>query len=186
MERRDETFAYANFNDIMRRTLADLGASRMVKAFQVLADPAAPWFLISMKMGRARDSIKVPDMATVDGGERGASITIINEEWAPALLTKLWQRYGRDNVEQLTRFDILVRGADADEISALELDPGEELRTRLLDALWRVFPEGFTVRYDIVDDEVLTGIGTEHDMDPAWIEKAHLAHKMMREREEDA
>jgi hypothetical protein len=30
--------------------------------------------------------------------------------------------------------------------------------------VWRIFPEGFTVRYDISDDMAMTIIGTEHDM----------------------
>jgi hypothetical protein len=78
---------------------------------------------------------------------------------------------------------MLVRGVDADELSDLELDPGEELKSKILDAVWRVFPEGFTVRYNIVDDRALTIIGTEHDMKPEWIEVARAVHKEMSTKE---
>jgi putative methanogenesis marker protein 17 len=179
----DESFAYDNFESIFRQILQDLGITRSVLAFRIVADPAAPYFLISIRLGRARSAIKVSDMSQLNPHTGGASITITDEGWAPALLNKLWQKYGRDRVEQLTRFEMLVRGVDADELSDLELDPGEELKSKILDAVWRVFPEGFTVRYNIVDDRALTIIGTEHDMKPEWIEVARTVHKEMSTKE---
>ena len=37
-----------------------------------------------------------------------------------------------------------------------------------------------------MDDEVMTIIGTEHDMDPKWIEIAQKVHKEMHEMKEAA
>ncbi|WP_019176789.1 methanogenesis marker 17 protein [Methanomassiliicoccus luminyensis] len=183
MSRQDEGFAYQNFDAIFRSTMADLGVSRMVQAFKILADPEAPYFLISMKLGKPRAAIRIPDMSTLDDNTRGTMITITDEEWAPALLTKLWQRYGRDGVEQLTRFELLVKNVKVSELEKIELDPGEELRTKLLDAVWRVFPEGFKVRHNLVDDKVLTIIGTEHDMKQEWIDIATKVHEEMHHAE---
>jgi len=183
MTQSDESFAYENFESIFRQILQDLGITRSVLAFRIVADPAAPYFLISMRLGRARSAIKVSDMAQLNPHTGGTGITITDENWAPALLNKLWQKYGRDRVEQLTRFELLVRGAEVDELSELELDPGEELKSKILDAVWRVFPEGFTVRYDIVDDKALTIIGTEHDMKPQWVEIAKTVHSEMSTKE---
>ncbi len=183
MTQTDERFAYENFEWIFRQILQDLGITRSVLAFRIMADPAAPYFLISIRLGRARSAVKVSDMAQLNPHTGGTAITITDEGWAPALLNKLWQRYGRDRVEQLTRFEMLVRGVGMDELSSLELDPGEELKSKILDAVWRVFPEGFTVRYNIVDDRAMTIIGTEHDMDPRWIEIAKAVHKEMSVKE---
>lgn len=183
MTQTDERFAYENFEWIFRQILQDLGITRSVLAFRIIADPAAPYFLISIRLGRARSAVKVSDMAQLNPHTGGTAITITDEGWAPALLNKLWQKYGRDRVEQLTRFEMLVRGADVDELSELELDPGEELKSKILDAVWRVFPEGFTVRYNIVDDRAMTIIGTEHDMNPRWIEIAQMVHEEMGKKE---
>lgn len=175
----DESFAYENFETIFRQTLQDLGISRSVEEFRIVANIGAPFFLISIRMGRARSAVKVQDMAQLDGHTGGTALTITDESWAPALLTKLWQRYGRDRVEQLTRFEMLVRGVTVEELQTLELDPGEELKSKILDAVWRVFPEGFTVRYQLTDDRVMTVIGTEHDMKEAWIDIARKVHQDM-------
>jgi putative methanogenesis marker protein 17 len=175
----DESFAYENFETIFRQTLQDLGISRSVEDFRIMANIGAPFFLISIRMGRPRSAVKVQDMAQLDGHTGGTALTITDESWAPALLTKLWQRYGRDRVEQLTRFEMLVRGVTVEELQTLELDPGEELKSKILDAVWRVFPEGFTVRYQLADERVMTVIGTEHDMKDAWIDIARKVHQDM-------
>jgi putative methanogenesis marker protein 17 len=183
MSEEDESFAFQNFDTIFRQILQDLGVTRSVEVFKIMADPDEPYFLVSMKLGRARSAIKVPDMAQLNEHTGGTALTITDENWAPALLTKLWQQYGRDRIEQLTRFEILVHGASVEELTALELDPGEELKSKLLDAVWRMFPEGFKVRYELADDKVMTIIGTEHDMKQKWIDLAKTVHQEMRTAE---
>ncbi len=175
----EEAFAFQNFDTIFRQIMQELGVTRMVEDFKILADPEAPYFLISMKLGRARSAIKIPDMAHLDEHTGGTMITITDESYAPALLTKLWQTYGRERVDQITRFELLVKGATVEELSAMELDPGEELRAKILDAVWRLFPEGFKVRHNIVDERALTIIGTEHEMREEWIELAEKVHREM-------
>jgi len=181
MSEHDESFAMENFDTILRQVMSELGVSRMVDDYRIKADPDAPYFIISLRLGNGPVSaIKVSDMALVDDSSGGGKITITDEAWAPALLTKLWQIYGRDGVEQLTRFELVVRGTKAEDLSDLELDPGEEIRSKVLDAVWRIFPEGFKVRHNIVDDKVMTIIGTEHDMEDEWIKVADDLHKKMR------
>ncbi len=53
----------------------------------------------------------------------------------------------------------------------------------MLDAVWRMFPEGFKVRYEIADDRVMTIIGTEHDMKEKWMDLAKKVHHEMRDAE---
>ena len=127
----DESFAYQNFETIFKQILQDLGVNRSVESYRIIANPGAPYFLISLKFGRARSAVKVTDMSQLNVHTGGTALTITDESWAPALLSKLWQRYGRDRVEQLTRFEILIHGATIEELESMELDPGEELKTKL-------------------------------------------------------
>lgn len=75
----------------------------------------------------------------------------------------------------------MVHGASVDELTSLELDPGEELKSKLLDAVWRMFPEGFKVRYEVADEKAMTIIGTEHDMKQKWIDLAQKTQREMRD-----
>jgi putative methanogenesis marker protein 17 len=179
MSDEDESFAMKNFDSIFRQIMQELGVTRLVEHFKIMADPDEPYFLVSIRLGKARSAIKVADMAHLDEHTGGTMITITDENFAPALLTKLWQNYGRDRVEQLTRFEMLVRGVTIKELSELELDPGEEMRARVLDALWRLFPEGFKVRHNLVNEKALTIIATEHDMEDKWVKLAESVHQEM-------
>ncbi len=185
MSEHDESFAYQNFDTILRQMMQELGVTRMVTDYRIKADPDAPYFLISLRLGRARSSVKVSDMAIVDPSPEGGKITITDENWAPALLTRLWQEYGRDAVEQLTRYELIVHGVPAEDLENMELDPGEELRSKVLDAVWRIFPEGFKVRHNLVDDKVMTILGTEHDLDEEWVRIAEELHEEMHHDREE-
>ena len=53
----DESFAYQNFETIFKQILQDLGVTRSVERYRIIADPGAPYFLISLKFGRARSAV---------------------------------------------------------------------------------------------------------------------------------
>jgi len=176
---KDETFGVESYDRLFRQILLELGITRMVERFQLYIKPEEPVFIISMRTGRARSAIKVSDIASVDSRPSGTYLTIIEESYAPTLLSRLWQKYGRERVEQITRFEIMIRGADSEEVSKMELDPGEELRKKLLDAVWRLLPEGFKVRHDLISERALTIVATEHAMKDEWLEKAEEIHQSM-------
>ncbi len=178
-EQQDETFGTESYERLFRQILLDLGITRLVERFQLYIKPEEPVFIISIRTGRARSAIKVSDIASVDSRPTGAYLTINEESYAPTLLSRLWQKYGRERVEQMTRFEIMIRGADADEVSDMELDPGEELKKKLLDAVWRLLPEGFKVRQDLLSERAMTIVATEHAMRKEWMDKAIELHRGM-------
>jgi len=165
----------ALFNGI----LLDVGLTRMVEAVKFIVRPSDPLFLISVRTRRSMSLVKISEIADVSGTERGTMVTIRDENYAPRLLTFLWRKYGRDRIEQLSRLEIFCRGVPEHDISALELDPGEELRSRVLDAIWRLLPEGFKIRHNISSENITTVAATEHDMKKEWIELASRVHSEM-------
>ena len=125
-----EAYGLESYEVLFKQILTDLGVSRLVERFRMVMEPEEPYFMISMRLGKARSAIKVPEVAHLDESPRGTMLTITDESYAPALLSLLWSNYGRDRIDQLTRFEILVKGIGSDELSVLEVDPGEELRRR--------------------------------------------------------
>jgi hypothetical protein len=79
----------------------------------------------------------------------------------------------------MTRYETLCRGCNAEEVGNLELDPGEELRKKLLDAVWRLLPEGFKVRQNILSERAMTIVATEHIMQDKWLKLGEEMHKRM-------
>ncbi len=176
---KDESFGKESYEKLFKQVLLELGVTRLVERFEIFIDPDEPVFIISMRTGRARSAIKVKDVALMDQRTSGAFLTISDETYAPALLSKLWQKYGRDRVEQMTRYETLCRGCNSEEVGNLELDPGEELRKKLLDAVWRLLPEGFKVRQEILSERAMTIVSTEHIMQDKWLKLGEEMHKRM-------
>jgi putative methanogenesis marker protein 17 len=117
-------------------------------------------------------------VVTIEEKGNNTYLNITNESYAPVLLANLWKRFGRERIEQLSRLEILCHGIKSDQLSSIELDPGQELKKELLDALWRLMPEGFKVHHTLASDTVMTIAATEHVMTDELIS---LAKKLQEE-----
>ncbi|MFA7162147.1 MAG: methanogenesis marker 17 protein, partial [Candidatus Methanomethylophilaceae archaeon] len=113
-------------------------------------------------------------------------ITISDERYAPSILSQLWKRYTRARVDQQTRFDIVIEGADMDEVAAIEISSGEETKKEILGAIWRSMPEGIRVRFNQTDGRVLTIMATEEIVRPEMKEEARKMHAEMLAKAREA
>ncbi len=175
-----ERYGNEEYARLFERILIDLGLTNRVEAARMIIKPEAPLFLVSIRTRQARSTVKVKEItSTLE--QRGADtyMVISEESYAPALLAMLWKMYGRERIEQITRLEILVKGIKVAELEGLELNPGHELKKDVLDAVWRLLPEGFKVRHNLFSDTVLTIAATEHVMEPDWIALAEKVHKEM-------
>jgi len=139
-----------------------------------------------MRIKQSGSKRPVHDIADMEPKENGTFITIKDESYAPRLLSSLWRLYGRERVQQLTRLELFVEGVPQEELSELKLDPEEEVRSQLLDAMWRLLPEGLKLRNEYFNDNVMTIVATEHGMTVDFIAEAQRVHaKMIKGPEED-
>lgn len=107
-------------------------------------------------------------------------VSIADEMYAPGILTALWERYGRDNVQQLERLEISVRGPGTSaEVDGIQVESSEEPIREVLGALWRVLPEGIRVRRSLEGDGVITVVATEEVMRPEFLDEARKVHDTM-------
>ncbi|MDD1769612.1 MAG: methanogenesis marker 17 protein [Methanomassiliicoccales archaeon] len=167
------------YGQLFERILVDLGLTNRIEGARMVVKPEVPLFLISVRLRQARTAVKVSDIATLEQRAVDTYMVINDESYAPALLAMLWKRFGRERIEQMTRLELLVRRSKEDEVGGLELNPGHELKKDVLDAVWRLMPEGFKVRHNILSENVLTVVATEHVMLPEYIEMAEKLHKEM-------
>lgn len=183
-----EEFGNEVYAELFERILVDLGLTNRVEVARLVVKPEVPLFLVSIRTRRARTAVKISDISTVEQRQRDTYMMIGDESYAPALLALLWKRFGRERIEQITRLEVLVHGIKQEELEDLELDPGQELKKEVLDAVWRLLPEGFKVRHNILSESVMTVAATEHVMQPEYISLAEKVHREMEtapeEREE--
>lgn len=168
-----------SYVELFNSILLDVGLTRMVEAVKFIVRPSDPLFLISIRTRKPAGAIKVPEIAEVSATRGGTMVTINDETYAPTLISLLWRKYGRERIEQLTRLELFCKGVEENEITGLDLDPGEELKGRILDAVWRLFPEGFKIRHNISTENVMTVAATEHEMKEEWMRLAKKVHSEM-------
>lgn len=178
-----EQYALESYQWMLERILMDMGISTMVEKAKFVIRPDQTLFIISMRIKQASGKRPVHDIADMEAQEGGTFITIKDESYAPRLLSTLWKLYGRERVQQLTRLEIFVEGVPREEISDMNLDPEEEVRSQLLDAMWRLLPEGLKVRNEYYDDNVMTIVATEHGMTVDFIGEAKKVHSYMKGEE---
>jgi putative methanogenesis marker protein 17 len=165
--------------ELFERILIDLGLTNRVEGAKLLIYPEKHLFIVTVRMRQARTSVMVSEVVDVSDRDGNAYLVIRNESYAPPLLALLWKQFGRERIEQLSRLEILAHGITAEKIESLQISPGEELRKEVLDAIWRLLPEGFKVRHNLFDENVMTIISTEHTMEEEFVRMGKTAHDRM-------
>jgi putative methanogenesis marker protein 17 len=174
-----EEYGNSIYGELFDRILIDLGLANRIEDVKMIIEPEKPLFLISVRMRQARTAVKVSDICSITPREGNTYMVINNESYAPALLALLWKQFGRDRIEQLTRLEVLTHGIPPEKLQDLTLDPGEELKKEVLDAIWRLLPEGFKTRHNLYSEKVMTIASTEHDMKPEFVKLAESVHQEM-------
>ncbi len=168
--------AYAHlFDDIM----SDLNKAVLIEKAKIVLRPETPLFVFSIVL-KAEPTVKtIPDVSNVRVEADNIHLTIVQERYAPAILSALWGKYGRRAVIQQTRFDLDVVGAKEEEIAAIVVSSGEEDKREILGAIWRSMPEGIKNRKVLMDGNVITVVATEEIMRPEMIREGQAVHEEM-------
>ena len=174
-----ESFANDSYTQLLERTLVDMGITTSIDKVKLIIRPAEPLFIVSIRTRKAGGSRLVSEISTIEEKEGGTFISINDENYAPRLISLLWRTFGRERVEQITRLEILAKGTTAKEIETLRLDPEEELKKKLLDAVWRLLPEGFKVRHEVASETAMTITATERTLTPEQIALGLATQKEM-------
>jgi putative methanogenesis marker protein 17 len=174
-----ERFADDSYTQLLERTLVDMGITTSIERVKMIIRPADPLFIISIRTRISGGSRKVSEIATVEEKEGGVFLEITDENYAPRLLSLLWRTFGRERIEQVTRLEIFAKGVTVNDVESLKLDPEEELKKKLLDAVWRLLPEGFKVRHEVASELALTITATERTLTPEQIALGVATQKEM-------
>lgn len=180
----EDKFGNDAYGDLFGEIMSDIGkAFQMEKALLVLK-PEIPLFIFSVRLKTEPSSRTVVDVSNIRTEGDIVHITITDERYAPDILKELWSRYGKDSVEQQTRFDMEVKGASEKDISDIEIASGEEYLKEMVGAIWRSMPEGIKNRHTYIDGQVITVVATEERFEPYMLEEGMEYHKKMGGRKD--
>lgn len=176
---------------LVQDTLADLTLNRVIGRLRVYVDPVEPVFIFVALLRLGTPAIKLKDFAKIDMGALGKDevrIDLQREAFTIKLLNKLWQKYGKDNIEQPDKKIIIVK---VDPLKELDIirdlvieEPQQEVLDRLIDAVaLRIIPEGFRVRKHELSTSHILFVASEDTLKPEWIQKARDMLATLRSEE---
>ena len=176
-----EKYGNESYKKLFETVMGEMGKALSLDKARLYLHPATPLFVFSVVMRTEPRSRTVADAASIRTEGNDTFVTISDENYAPEILSALWKRYGRDRVDQQTRYDIKINGADDAEIENMEISSGEDAKQEIIGALWRIIPEGIKARHNISEGRVITIAVTEEIMTPELKEKAMGIHKEVRD-----
>ena len=136
-------------------------------------------FIFSARLVNEPVNKTIADVASMRQEGNETHLSIADEKYAPEILSQLWKNYGRDNVDQQTRFDLVVTGGQEERIGELLVSSGEEAKKEIVGALWRAMPEGIKARHNISDGSVVTIVATEEMVLPEMVEEGLEVHRSL-------
>jgi putative methanogenesis marker protein 17 len=101
---------------LFERILLEMGLTNVLEKVMLLVRPEDPLFVVSVRMRRASAARPIYDVVQLDDKEGGVMLSVTDETYAPRVLALLWKTFGRDRVEQLTRYEIFVGGKDRTDL----------------------------------------------------------------------
>jgi putative methanogenesis marker protein 17 len=158
--------------------LLDHNLIRVIKKLHIFIDPAVPLFIAVGVTKKIPGVVRIRDFADVLVKEQKVTISIGDETYLAPMLKILWERYGKENVEQPDRFTIVLAMENADMRAIEEIpvyDPSESIYKDLIYALQVIQPEGFKVRRQYYGKEKFYLVASEDTL-PENIEE------MMKEK----
>jgi len=139
----------AYYRRIADVVLLDHNLIRVIKKLHIFIDPGVPIFIAVGVTRKLPGIVRLRDFAEVNATGQKIIISIGDETHLAPLLQILWERYGKESVEQPDRFTIVLSAEDQESGDIEDLpvfDPTESIYKDLIYALMVIQPEGFKVR----------------------------------------
>jgi putative methanogenesis marker protein 17 len=147
--------------------LLDHNLIRVVRKLHIFIDPGIPLFIAVGVTRKLPGIVHIRDFADVNVQEQKVTISLGDEAYLAPLLKILWERYGKEKIEQPDRFTIVIRseGAELKEIEDIPVyDPSESLYKDLIYAMQVIQPEGFKVRRQYYGKEKFYLVASENTL----------------------
>ncbi|MCL2712013.1 MAG: methanogenesis marker 17 protein [Methanomassiliicoccaceae archaeon] len=177
------TDIYGNdaYKELFKGIISDSGTAGSIEKVKMSMDPSTPLFIISVIMKSKPESKRMIDAVSIRTEGKDVHLTITDENYAPQITSALWRMYGRDKVEQQTRFDVKIENGDEDRISETEIASGDDAKQEVIGAMWRILPEGIKARYNISEGRIITIAATEEIMTQPLKDKAQKMHNEVKD-----
>lgn len=155
------------YEQLAEVVLLDHNLLRVVHKLHIFIDPRVPVFVATGVTKTIHSHITVNDFANVQIEGETVTIAIGEETYLSELLRILWDKFGKEHVDQPDRFTIILTLPEEETKKISEIvvvDPSESLYRDLIYALQVIAPEGFKVRRQYFGKEKFYYIASENTL----------------------
>jgi putative methanogenesis marker protein 17 len=173
IECEDESAVEA-YRQIVKYMLLDMNI-KSLESVRIYADPTGPFFSCRVDFKKVGSPLTIGDLSTMRPVGEDIDLVIGDERYLPDMLRKLWDVYGRDNVEQPERFHIIVKGKGVNVEELLNIvivDPLEKFYEQLVTFAIEIIPTGFRVRHVEYASNSVMVVASESVIEREWIERS--------------
>ncbi|MCP1662726.1 MAG: methanogenesis marker 17 protein [Methanocalculus sp. MSAO_Arc1] len=136
------------YRQITETVLLDHNLTSVISRLRIYIDPKLPIFVAVGTIRDAGSAVRVSDIGSIHDRGDSAVISVRDETYLATFLSRLYELFGHDNVDQPDRFTIVISNvAIPAEFESLEVaDRSETVLRDLIYAMTVIAPEGFKVR----------------------------------------
>lgn len=158
---------------VLRQVIMDLQLGPAIIDSRIFIDPRDPLFIIALKISKAARPVYIDEVAEYHFNKEKTQIKIKinNENYLPNILEKLRFNEGRDNVQQPSRYELIIDNPKTDFDNFIIHNPEESVKKKTYDAISRILPEGFRVVKDISDGYIIAMVATDELLKDEWIQQ---------------
>lgn len=162
-------------NKVIRDVISTLNLSNTITKMKVFMDPKETYFVIAANLASPAPPILLKNVSAISLKGGKIAISVFNEEYMPTILQFLWDQFGRENIEQPERLEVIINAPDVEieDISTFVVeDPSSVILNKLIDAFDRIKPEGFRVTRYYYDKKSVYLIASEDTIKDEWSKTA--------------
>jgi len=162
-------------NKVIRDVISTLNLSNTITKMKVFMDPKETYFVIAANLASPAPPILLKNVSAISLKGGKIAISVFNEEYMPTILKFLWDQFGRENIEQPERLEVIINAPDVEieDISTFVVeDPSSAILNKLIDAFDRIKPEGFRVTKYYYDKKSVYLIASEDTIKDEWSKTA--------------
>lgn len=162
-------------NKVIRDVISTLNLSNTITKMKVFMDPKETYFVIAANLASPAPPILLKNVSAISLKGGKIAISVFNEEYMPTILQFLWDQFGRENIEQPERLEVIINAPDVEieDISTFVVeDPSSAILNKLIDAFDRIKPEGFRVTRYYYDKKSVYLIASEDTIKDEWSKTA--------------
>ena len=164
----EEEFGARKYRELIMDILQDLGLIRSIGRLYVYIDILKPFFAVYGLLRSGIPPLTAKDVGDVMQVAGGYQIKINDEEHMADLMKVLWERYGRERVDQSAR-DVVIIASDSSPADLVVADLEAEFLQDLTDALVRIAPEGFRNRRNEMTKDSFFFVAAEESLSPEMV-----------------